>query len=143
MYTVIRLYGYIYGDIGIYTGIQEPHIWFWPTLPIWCSMWPPRGEKCNCNVLLASGGWSQLYCRGNHPLKPCDIHLTGFLSAMQVIYSLTPLWSALIAAIILDGQEQVGPLFWAGGAVILGASILAGTGTATANKKGVTAQQNQ
>ena len=33
-YTGIRVYGYIYGDIRIYTGIQESHIRFWPTLHI-------------------------------------------------------------------------------------------------------------
>lgn len=48
--------------------------------------------------------------------------------APQVIYSLTPLWSALIAWAFLGNDDGLGPLGWAGGAVILMASILATTG---------------
>jgi len=45
---------------------------------------------------------------------------------LQVIYSLTPLWSALAAWLVLG--DEAGPLTWAGGVVILSASLLATTG---------------
>jgi hypothetical protein len=43
----------------------------------------------------------------------------------QVIYSLTPIWSALIAQATLGGSENMGALSWAGGGVIVCASVLA------------------
>ncbi|GIL42805.1 hypothetical protein Vafri_179 [Volvox africanus] len=42
----------------------------------------------------------------------------------QVLFSSTPLWSALIAQLLLPG-EAMGPLAWFGGAIMLGASLLA------------------
>ncbi|GIL99653.1 hypothetical protein Vretimale_4767 [Volvox reticuliferus] len=42
----------------------------------------------------------------------------------QVLFSSTPLWSAVIAQLLLPG-EAMGPLAWFGGAVMLGASLLA------------------
>ncbi len=42
----------------------------------------------------------------------------------QVVYSTIPLWSALLAQLLLPG-EAMGGLAWAGGAVMLGASLLA------------------
>ncbi|KXZ56827.1 hypothetical protein GPECTOR_1g746 [Gonium pectorale] len=42
----------------------------------------------------------------------------------QVLFSSTPLWSALIAQLLLPG-EAMGPLAWGGGAVMLAASLLA------------------
>ncbi|EFJ52106.1 hypothetical protein VOLCADRAFT_86926 [Volvox carteri f. nagariensis] len=42
----------------------------------------------------------------------------------QVLFSSTPLWSALLAQLLLPG-EAMGPLAWLGGAVMLGASLLA------------------
>eukprot|EP00873_Tetraselmis_striata_P026769 jgi/Tetstr1/447033/TSEL_034490.t1 len=44
-------------------------------------------------------------------------------TAAQVIYSLTPLWSALAASVVL-GDEGLGPASWAGGGLVLGASLL-------------------
>ena len=45
-------------------------------------------------------------------------------TAAQVIYSLTPIWGAVFAQILL-GDEGLGPLSWAGGAGVLAASLLA------------------
>ncbi|KAG2442627.1 hypothetical protein HXX76_002712 [Chlamydomonas incerta] len=42
----------------------------------------------------------------------------------QVLFSSTPLWAALMAGLLLPG-ESMGPLAWLGGAVMLGASLLA------------------
>jgi len=44
-------------------------------------------------------------------------------TAAQVIYSLTPLWSTLLAAVLL-GDEGLGPMSWVGGVAVLAASIL-------------------
>uniref|UniRef100_A0A7S3QZR9 EamA domain-containing protein n=1 Tax=Dunaliella tertiolecta TaxID=3047 RepID=A0A7S3QZR9_DUNTE len=54
----------------------------------------------------------------------------------QVIYSLTPLWSAIGAWLVLG--DEAGGLTWAGGAIILGASLLAtgGDGEAATDSKG-------
>ena len=43
---------------------------------------------------------------------------------LQVLFSSTPLWAALMAGLLLPG-ESMGPLAWLGGAVMLGASLLA------------------
>ena len=53
------------------------------------------------------------------------LHLCSLLS--QVVYSLTPLWSAGFAYLTLGGggNESMGTLSWVGGAVILAASFLA------------------
>lgn len=48
----------------------------------------------------------------------------------QVIYSLTPIWSALMAAWLL-GDEGLGPVAWAGCAAICAASILASRAVAS------------
>ncbi|KAG2499936.1 hypothetical protein HYH03_002223 [Edaphochlamys debaryana] len=42
----------------------------------------------------------------------------------QVLFSSTPLWSALMAQLLLPG-EAMGPLAWAGGAIMVAASLLA------------------
>lgn len=42
----------------------------------------------------------------------------------QVIYSLTPIWGAVMAQLVL-GDEQMGPVAWAGGAAVLLASLQA------------------
>jgi hypothetical protein len=44
--------------------------------------------------------------------------------ASQVIFSLTPIWGAVMAQLVL-GDEQMGPVAWAGGAAVLLASLLA------------------
>jgi drug/metabolite transporter (DMT)-like permease len=46
----------------------------------------------------------------------------------QVIYSLTPLWSAIASWIFLGDEDGMGPLAYGGGAIVLAASILATTG---------------
>lgn len=43
----------------------------------------------------------------------------------QVLYSSTPLWSALLAALLLSGGEAMSPLGWAGGLAIVIASLVA------------------
>lgn len=53
----------------------------------------------------------------------------------QVIYSLTPIWSALIASATLGSSENMGTLSWAGGAVIVLASILAAVFSRKAQSK--------
>lgn len=40
----------------------------------------------------------------------------------QVFYSLTPIWAALLANLCLQGEEM-GPLAWLGGCIIIAASI--------------------
>jgi drug/metabolite transporter (DMT)-like permease len=53
----------------------------------------------------------------------------------QVLYSLTPVMSALLAAACLQGEEM-GPLAWLGGAVIVGASVgtaVSGSGDSSSN----------
>lgn len=49
----------------------------------------------------------------------------------QVFYSLTPVWAALMAMLLLQGEEM-GPLAWIGGGVIVAASI----GAAVSERKG-------
>lgn len=51
----------------------------------------------------------------------------------QVIYSLTPLWSALIAQVAL-GDETLGPAAWGGGGAMLLASLLAARAQAEAQQ---------
>ena len=45
-------------------------------------------------------------------------------ASSQVIFSLTPLWSALMAFLLL-GDDGMGPLAWAGGAAVVAAGIMA------------------
>lgn len=45
----------------------------------------------------------------------------------QVIFSLTPVWAAMFAGFFLSG-EQMGAMGWLGGAMIVGASVLASGG---------------
>eukprot|EP00798_Chlamydomonas_sp_ICE-L_P019985 gene19985-26699_t len=54
----------------------------------------------------------------------------------QLIFSLTPLWSALIAAFTVgkDGSEGMGPLSWLGAVIIVGATLLAARGEGKADQ---------
>ena len=47
------------------------------------------------------------------------------LKQLQLVYSLAPIWSALIAQTIDLPGEDMGPLSWAGAAAVLAASTLA------------------
>lgn len=46
------------------------------------------------------------------------------VTTAQVIYSLTPLWSALLAYLVL-GDEGMGPVAYVGGATIVAAGLIA------------------
>eukprot|EP00879_Flechtneria_rotunda_P001748 GHRR01001911.1.p1 GENE.GHRR01001911.1~~GHRR01001911.1.p1 ORF type:complete len:730 (+),score=353.40 GHRR01001911.1:370-2559(+) len=52
----------------------------------------------------------------------------------QVLYSLTPLCAALLAGIFLQGEEM-GPLAWIGGSIIIAASVVAAANDASNNSK--------
>jgi drug/metabolite transporter (DMT)-like permease len=48
-------------------------------------------------------------------------------TAAQIVFSSIPLWSALMAAAVLPGEE-VGLYTWAGGAVVAAAGLVAALG---------------
>lgn len=64
-----------------------------------------------------------LHVKGQSLVGPTDA---------QVVFSTTPLWSALIAAVCLPG-ERVGTLTWLGGAGMLGAGLLAAVASSSSN----------
>lgn len=45
-------------------------------------------------------------------------------AALQIIYSLTPVWAALLAGLLLPQEEATGPLGWCGGGVIIAATLV-------------------
>lgn len=53
----------------------------------------------------------------------------------QVFYSLTPIWAALLATLCLQGEEM-GPLAWLGGCIIIAASIGAAISGSTGSGSG-------
>lgn len=85
-----------------------------------CSVYHLEGPANTLGVTASASQWSP---RSTSTEPESCVSL-----APQVIYSLTPLWSALIAWVFLGNDDGLGPLGWAGGAVILMASILATTG---------------
>jgi drug/metabolite transporter (DMT)-like permease len=50
-----------------------------------------------------------------------DVHAPA---APQIIYSLTPVWAALLAGLLLPQEEATGPLGWCGGGVIIAATLV-------------------
>lgn len=59
-----------------------------------------------------------LHVKGQSMVGPTDA---------QIVFSTVPLWSALLAAWFLPG-EQVGPLSWAGGALMVLAGLIGALG---------------
>ena len=55
------------------------------------------------------------------------------LPVLQLIYSLAPIWSALIAQLLCLPGEGMGPLSWAGGAAVLAASVMAVQGQSSSS----------
>lgn len=62
----------------------------------------------------------------------------GSCCPLQVIYSTTSLWSAVLTMLVLR-DETLGPIGWAGGAVIAAAGLVAGGGSTHGDKKGAKA----
>lgn len=91
------------------------------------ALWPGISAQ---PAVWALVGWSAvgpgavsayLHVKGQSMVGPTDA---------QVVFSTVPLWSALLAAVVLPG-ETMGPLAWAGGAGMLIAGLVAALGQAS------------
>jgi drug/metabolite transporter (DMT)-like permease len=87
------------------------------------SLWPGYADPSNWGLVLyvalvAGALSSYLQTRGQGTVGAAQA---------QVIYSSTPLWTALFAALLLGG-ESLGTLGWAGGGLIVAAGLVAAWG---------------
>lgn len=87
-------------------------------------LWEGYSDPFCWAVLLWSGVGpgalgSYLHVKGQREVAPAEA---------QVIFSSKPLWSAALAWVLLGGEE-LGPLSWVGGGILVVAGILASTGS--------------